>query len=550
MEASKRRNLTWALALCGILLLVAAVQAGESVIRADRYVFSPERSTIVQTGGFAGVHWTYSVEGRFCLIVDPDAGTARFEQVDANAVDASEPARTLDPNAVFNLMGLAGVVGDNEIEFAGQTDDGSSVGLTLTCTDDTVRLTGGTTPPPNSADFFVFSIDAIAVRKYAGGTGDPNTPYQIATAEQMNAIGTHPEDWDKHFQLTADIDLSAFDGKEGRPAFNIIAPQVDTEEWAFGDIPFTGVLDGGGHTIAHLSWSSFGVRHVGLFGCLSDADAEIRNVGLIDPNIEAYDGSYVGALVGYVRQGIIRDCFVQGGAVFGVSYVGGLTGSNRSGTIVRCHTDGDVNGGWYIGGLAGDNCANIEQSYSASDVGGARHVGGLVGSNHATYTPFGSATRGTISDCDATGHMSGDECVGGLVGYMWAGSATRSYATGSVSGNYAVGGLAGLNGGEITGCYSTSDVTGNEHVGGLVGSNAGGSMGPLASFWDIETSGQKISPVGTGLTTAEMQTAATFLDAGWDFVGETANGAEDLWWIDEGRDYPRLWWERDDEASL
>jgi hypothetical protein len=47
-----------------------------------------------------------------------------------------------------------------------------------------------------------------------------------------------------------------------------------------------------------------------------------------------------------------------------------------------------------------------------------------------------------------------------------------------------------------------------------------------------------------------MQTAATYLDAGWDFVGETANGTEDLWWIDEGRDYPRLWWERADEASL
>jgi len=31
-------------------------------------------------------------------------------------------------------------------------------------------------------------------------------------------------------------------------------------------------------------------------------------------------------------------------------------------------------------------------------------------------------------------------------------------------------------------------------------------------------------------------------------VGETANGTEDIWWIDEGKDYPRLWWEGD-EAS-
>ena len=40
-----------------------------------------------------------------------------------------------------------------------------------------------------------------------------------------------------------------------------------------------------------------------------------------------------------------------------------------------------------------------------------------------------------------------------------------------------------------------------------------------------------------------MQTAKMFLDAGWDFVGETANGTEDIWWILEGKDYPRLWWE-------
>jgi hypothetical protein len=49
-----------------------------------------------------------------------------------------------------------------------------------------------------------------------------------------------------------------------------------------------------------------------------------------------------------------------------------------------------------------------------------------------------------------------------------------------------------------------------------------------------------------GKTTAEMQTAATFLDAGWDFRGETDNGTDDIWWIEEGVDYPRLWWEAAD----
>jgi len=46
-----------------------------------------------------------------------------------------------------------------------------------------------------------------------------------------------------------------------------------------------------------------------------------------------------------------------------------------------------------------------------------------------------------------------------------------------------------------------------------------------------------------GVTKAEMQDLDTYLDAGWDFVGETDNGTEDLWTICPGQDSPHLWWE-------
>jgi hypothetical protein len=51
-----------------------------------------------------------------------------------------------------------------------------------------------------------------------------------------------------------------------------------------------------------------------------------------------------------------------------------------------------------------------------------------------------------------------------------------------------------------------------------------------------------MSAGGTGKTTTEMQTSSTFFEADWDFIGETANGAEEIWWINEGNGYPRLWW--------
>ncbi|KPL25325.1 MAG: hypothetical protein AMJ75_01170 [Phycisphaerae bacterium SM1_79] len=61
-------------------------------------------------------------------------------------------------------------------------------------------------------------------------------------------------------------------------------------------------------------------------------------------------------------------------------------------------------------------------------------------------------------------------------------------------------------------------------------------------FWDIDTSGLGTSDGGTGLSTAQMQEASTYLSAGWDFVGETINGPNDIWTIKEGFDYPRHVW--------
>ena len=93
-------------------------------------------------------------------------------------------------------------------------------------------------------------------------------------------------------------------------------------------------------------------------------------------------------------------------------------------------------------------------------------------------------------------------------------------------------------------CYSTGTVTSDgPNVGGLVGENFLDYGIVTDCFWDMETSGQKASYGGLGRTTAEMQTESNFTSAGWDFISETDNGTEDIWWIIEGQDYPRLWWE-------
>jgi hypothetical protein len=57
-----------------------------------------------------------------------------------------------------------------------------------------------------------------AQAQYGGGGGTAENPFLIYTAEQMNAIGVNPDDFDKHFKLMADIDLSSYTGTD----FNII----------------------------------------------------------------------------------------------------------------------------------------------------------------------------------------------------------------------------------------------------------------------------------------------------------------------------------------
>ena len=312
---------------------------------------------------------------------------------------------------------------------------------------------------------------STAHAKYSGGTGEPNDPYQIATAADLVALGETPEDYDKHFILTADIDLDP--NLPGGTLFDraIIAPDVDPCESGFQGASFTGVFDGNGYVLSHVTVQ--GRDYVGLFGQL-EAGAEVRNLRLRDVSIT------------------------------GSGYVGGLAGFSRA-DVTLCHTTGRVAGDQRVGGLVARSWGHIAVSGSAASVTGNEDVGGLVANNY-----------GNIAD---------------------------SYTTGTVTGSRDVGGLAGENYGSISTSYSAGAVAGVISVGGLVGYNWD-EAGVVAGFWDTNSSGQAASAGGTGKTTAEIQTARTFLDAGWDFTGETANGMANIWAICEGRGYPRFTWEQ------
>jgi hypothetical protein len=339
--------------------------------------------------------------------------------------------------------------------------------------------------------FFIFCFSTLTAQaKYGGGSGTAEDPYLIKTAEQMNAIGVNPVDWDKYFKLVEDIDLSDFTGA----TFNIIGRWV---EWgSLNNQPFAGVFDGNGKAISNFSYNSTNEDGIGIFAYVK---GRIQNLQLVNPKIVT-NGSNVGSLAGCLEEGRIVNCYARDVDISGGNYVGGLVGTS-DGLISCCSTSGRVFGDTFVGGLTGllgDNL--VTNCYSTAVVAGNQNVGGLVGITDNEYS--------TIDD---------------------------SYATGAVSGNVYVGGLTGLlSRGAAAKCYSTGKVSGVRHAGGLIG-----YIGVLATvwncFWDVEASGQPTSADGIGKTTTEMQTINTFSNSGWDFYN--------TWTICEGMNYPVLLWQ-------
>jgi hypothetical protein len=396
---------------------------------------------------------------------------------------------------------------------------------------------------------------------FAGGTGEPNDPYQIATAEQLVSIGSDPNLLDKHFVLLNDIDLDP--NLPGGRIFThaVIAPDASP---LIMTVPFTGRFDGRGRRIRNMIIRNDTSDHSALIGRIGE-EGVVTDLGIDGAQVAAPQ-SWPCAGLAATNLGRLVRCSAEA-RVCGSTGVGVLVGSNL-GEIIECWSAGEAIGDQGTGGLVGENWAVILRSHAASRVlsgeKGRYRFGGLVG----------ESIDGLILDCYATGAVSAQKAYafGGLVGEGTGGAIVNSYATGDVSvelGGYSLGGLVGnADGVVICDCYATGDVNGVSRLGGLIG-NMGGyvansySTGRVAGdangtdvgglvgyrtifgtitgcFWNTETSGLSESAVGVGLTTAEMQNVSTFLQANWDWTGEQANGTADPWFIPEGGGYPQL----------
>ena len=172
--------------------------------------------------------------------------------------------------------------------------------------------------------------------------------------------------------------------------------------------------------------------------------------------------NYAG-LFGYTIGVKISNLDIIAGSVSAKDYVGALVGFAAKGAITNVHSEIKASGNNCVGGLVGYSTSSLSKSSVINNVAGQDSVGGLIGAT--TEVVSGTAKANSYFK----GNVIGRRYVGGLVGIgaaVW-----NSYAEGMVKGdsNY-IGGVGGYVIGRVDSTYHKGgDVSGYSYIGGLVG---------------------------------------------------------------------------------
>jgi hypothetical protein len=234
------------------------------------------------------------------------------------------------------------------------------------------------------------------------------------------------------YELTRDLDFDTNDNN-----------LIDAGDWNGGqawvpvgeaNAPFAATFNGNGHTIGHLSISSPNSNRTrfGLFGTANNAD--IRNVGLLDANINVtVNDAYVATLVGLARSSTISGVYAQNATIItnNAQWTGGVAGYvYENSLIANSYFVGDISATSLAGGLVGGlyHYSLVENSYAKGSVT-SNNVAGLV-----EY-----ASDSGISNSYANMQLSGSVSAGGLVGHFLTTDAELDETHSSINNSYALG---------------------------------------------------------------------------------------------------------------
>ena len=329
--------------------------------------------------------------------------------------------------------------------------------------------------------------DGSIATAFAGGTGTESDPYQIADGAQLAYLASEVNKGQPYenacFVLTADIDLGNHDWT---PIGNSFSDAL------FGGTDysvFAGNLDGKGHTVSNISIGTEGAPlESDVFGLFGMTGGKLSNLNLngvtiygTAKNVSGYVIGLAGALSGSAS-GPVENCHVANLSLTmstpdsgraAAYWIGGLVGALDSRYIDECSVSGritETSGKGSIGGLIGELGRAAKITYSHADVAldvkpdyyGGANVGGLIGKGNGEKDP-----ETVISNCYATGNVTGGAYSGGFAGSLWGLNIKNCYATGDVTGAFAsMATFAGTDApaayayGSVTNCYTTGAVVG------------------------------------------------------------------------------------------
>lgn len=304
-----------------------------------------------------------------------------------------------------------------------------------------------TVPPAGNAG--CQKIHSITEGAFTAGVGTKKDPYIISTEKQLNHVRKHLGEG-AYFQLDRDIKITQ-DLAESKEK-----PVIGKTDWSEGNFEpigweeevFDGIFDGNGHTISGLNISGTqkgskeGANYAGLFG-------------------------YIGT------KGVVTDLTIDNSTVKGDAYVGGIAGYN-AGEIANCTlgTGGRVKGGSQVGGVAGLSNTKIDSSLNKGTVEGTvTNIGGIVG--------YMNSVGDVLTNCTNKGTVKGNSKVGGIAGYVMAGSSTIGISDCTNSGEISssatfAGGIIGQCDGTsygvtIENCSNSGTLSGDGGSGGILG---------------------------------------------------------------------------------
>ena len=252
---------------------------------------------------------------------------------------------------------------------------------------------------------------------FAAGSGTVEDPYQVATAEQLDAVHDH---LNSHFVLTANIDLAETENWTPLGAFVPIGTSEEESETPTPEKAFTGTFDGGAYTISGLQINAAEENGVGLFGCVTGDGSAVTNLTVTGAKV--IGGSYTGGIIGMVDTGVVLEQLnLYGSDVSGTFLVGGVAGASFA-DISNCSAESTITllgdnaqgAGMVVGGLEGgslDRCTAANGTVNAAGAG-CYSVGALAGCAHTSASVQNCTADKVTVTVGAKGWL-----VGGLAGH-------------------------------------------------------------------------------------------------------------------------------------